>query len=147
MRLILVGATLLTLSGCIALPIPHERRITPLYQGKVTDAVTGQPIESVNVSVRTPHFIKNEDTGLPLEAETKTDASGYYEIGVTKKEIWFVFFLGPAEGSCGGTVLFSHPTYEPHEMQTDQFRGAAVDGMCTGAKEKRNVSLKRKSSN
>lgn len=139
LKLLSCGIVPLMLVGCIALPIPHERRLSPLYSGTVTDADTGKPIESVVVSVR--GYIYSEKSS---NAESMTDSSGNYEIGSTEKAFWYVFIAGPADGSCGGSVMFVHPEYEMKVEHTDQASGGGVDGMCTGVKRRLDVSLNKK---
>ncbi len=52
MRYITTGVCgILLLSGCVFLPIPHDRLVTPLYYGRVTDAETGAPVGGVAVTV------------------------------------------------------------------------------------------------
>lgn len=133
------GASVLLLSSCIAVPIPHERQLTPLYYGTVTDASTGAPIESVTISVSPISRVGRSST-----AETKTDAFGRYEIAVTENATWFVLIAGPAEGSCGGVLLFAHPGYELVQRETSEFRSGGVDGVCRGSKKQVDVSLKKK---
>lgn len=139
LKLLSAGMTSFLLVGCIALPIPHERRLSPLYFGAVTDADTGKPIESV--VVRVGGYIHSKQ---PRNTESKTDSLGNYEAGITENAFWYVLIAGPADGSCGGSVTFVHPEYEMKVERTDQARGGGVDGMCTGVKLRLDVSLKKK---
>ncbi|WP_148665437.1 carboxypeptidase-like regulatory domain-containing protein [Sulfurifustis variabilis] len=127
------------LSSCIAVPIPHERKLTPHYYGTVSDASTGAPIEFVTVSVAPISHVDRS-----ISAETKTDLSGHYEISIVEKAKWFVLMAGPAEGNCGGILLFLHPDYDIALRETSEFRGGAIDGACRGAKSRVDVSLTRK---
>ena len=133
------------LSGCIALPIPNDRRKTPLYYGKVQDSASQSPIQDVLVKVET--FSIDSETEAPIINTTKTDENGHYEIGAVEESGWYVLYLGPAEGICGGKVTFSHPDYDTYQYHTETFTGAAVNGACNGEEQERNVLLSRKTSN
>lgn len=138
-KLLNTGIACLVLSGCIALPIPHERQLSPLYFGTVTDAETGRPIEAVVVSVS-----GNLHSEHPIPGETKTDAAGHYQVVAKEKASWFVLIAGPTDGNCGGSLLFMHPNYEMKMERTDQVSAGGVDGICHGVKRQLNVSLKPK---
>jgi hypothetical protein len=43
----LLAISVLLLSGCILLPIPHEQWLSPRFTGTVTDADTGTPLQGV----------------------------------------------------------------------------------------------------
>lgn len=126
------------LGSCIALPIPHERGLTPLYYGTVTDSESGKPIELVTVNVGAHASSKQ-----PLHTETKTDSSGLYEIRLTERVRWFILIPG-GDGYCGGSLLFVHPDYESSFFQSGQTRPSGSDGPCTNAKQQLDVSLRKK---
>lgn len=138
-KLLGIGIAFLILSGCIALPIPHERQLSPLYFGTVTDAETGKPIEAVVVTVS-----GNLHSERPIPGETKTDVAGGYRVVAKEKASWFVLIAGPADGSCGGFLLFVHPNYEMKMERTDEATAGGADGMCTDVKRQLDVSLKPK---
>lgn len=145
-RYITAGAcSIFLLSGCVFLPIPHDRRVTPLYYGRVTDADTGAPIGGVAVTVTA--LWADPKTGDTVQATATTDELGEYEVAITERASWFYIFFGPIEGICGGKVNLAHPDYEPKEFKTSVFDGAPIDGVCTGKKHQRNVQLKRAASN
>jgi len=134
--------SLATLSGCIALPIPHDRQISPEFFGVVTDSQTGLPIEGAVVTVtRPPYHSASEDVD-PFSASATTDANGRYRVRVITASTWYVLFLGPAEGTCSGTIAVSNRSYQSETSSTSAFRGAAVDGMCNGYSVERNFQLK-----
>lgn len=139
---LLLSSTIL-LSSCIILPVPHDRAISPVFFGQVKDKETGLPVKNATISVSAHLLSLSKDTTVPT-VSTTTDENGFYRAGVTKHENWFVLFVGPAEGTCGGTVTVAHNDYEQFSYEVSQFRGAAVNGMCTGFEIERNVSLKKK---
>jgi len=139
-NLLLVGISMLVLTSCIALPIPHERPLSPYYFGTVTDADTGKPIEGVVVRVGGNLYSK-----APIPGESKTDPSGHYEAVARENATWYVLIAGPADGTCGGSLLFMHPEYEMRLERTEQASAGGRDGMCTGVKRQLDVSLKKKS--
>ena len=119
------------LAGC-PLPIPHERALSPIFNGEVTDAETKQPISNVEVEVNGGY---KEAT-----VKSKTDSMGKYELGVTEKSNWYVILPAPAEGVCAGTITFTHPNYEPQSMKRSWFGPASFDGPC--GRVKLDVALK-----
>lgn len=133
------------LSGCIALPIPHDRRVTPMYSGKVIDFDSRIPIKGVVVKVET--LIPDRETGIPYTATTMTNEEGYYELGAVERSVWYILWFGPAEGVCGGKVTFTHPEYNTYQYDTQIFTSAAMDGVCTLKEHERDVLLSRITSN
>lgn len=133
----LVMLTAILTASCVALPFPHERRLSPLYFGVVTDAETGSPIGSVGVYVGPKAYSKDDSNVV------RTDASGYFEAVSTEKAYWYVFIAAPAVGACGGTLLFAHPDYEMKLEQTGEATVGGVDGPCTGKKRRVDVTLRR----
>lgn len=127
------------LSSCVALPIPHERRLSPLYFGHVTDADTGKPIESVVISVGGSLPSKE-----PIPSEAKTDSSGYYEAEAKDRTLWFVVSMGTPVAACGGTILFLHPEYEMRLERTHNPGAGAGSDLCAGVEHRLDVSLKKR---
>lgn len=124
----------LLLQGCIALPIPHDRAISPMVSGLVRSQASGEPVADATVTI-TSH------TG---SAATKTDREGRYSVGIYERASWFVLVLAPAEGFCEGALAIEHPAYEPASVKISEFRGAAVDGKCRGYRREENVLLQPK---
>lgn len=133
----------LALTGCIALPVPHDRQISPEFFGIVTDAETGLPIAGAQLKVSLSPRGKTDQESSAV-ATSGTDGS--YRVRINESTIWYVIVLGPAEGFCAGKLSVSHPDYEPTSDQSSQFRGAAVNGQCHGHKVERNVQLRRRPS-
>jgi hypothetical protein len=129
--------TTLTLTGC-ALPIPHQRPLSPIFHGEVKDAETGKPIENVDV------WVWGRSTGSTgrSTASGRTDASGRYRVGVVEQATWFVIlFPLPAEGACSGFAVFTHPEYEEGSVAAGWVGTAMFDGPC--GRVRRDVKLKR----
>ena len=133
------------LTGCIALPIPHDRPVTPVYAGTVQDSGTNEPISNVLVTVESDYT--NPKTGNPYNATTRTNADGYYEVGATEHGKWYFITLLPLEGYCSGKVTFTHPGYQAYKYNTRRFQSGALNGSCTQEKVERNVLLSREKSN
>jgi hypothetical protein len=131
----------LLLSGCIALPIPHARQISPEFYGVVTDAQTGAPVlgAELSVSIAAPR-----GAGNSTSTTTTSAADGKYRIKVEEHSTWYILLVGPAEGFCEGELSVSHPAYEAQTTTASQLRGAALNGTCNGYKVERNIQLKRK---
>jgi len=129
------------LVGCVAVPVPHERQVTPLYFGKVSDADSNVPIKDAKIIIKS--IRKNPETNKFQFIEARTDKDGNYKVGITENAIWFILWFGPAEGYCGGTLIFEHKGYQTQEYRTKKFGGAAVDGVCTGRKIKHDVLLQK----
>lgn len=141
-RSIFILAPAFLLSGCIALPIPHDRPRTPLYTGMVTDISTKTPIESVVVTVVDLNPLRGD---TPSQIHTKTDPTGHYEAQVTMSSSWFVLLFLPAHGYCQGRLVFSHPEYESVTRETSQPETSVYNGTCTFTKVKLDVQLTRRS--
>jgi hypothetical protein len=125
----------LTLTACV-LPIPHQRPLSPIFHGNVTDAETGKPIENVDV------WAWGRSTGSTgRSASGRTDASGRYRVGAAEQVTWFVIlFPLPAEGDCSGFAVFSHPEYEEGSVAAGWVGTAMFDGPC--GRVRRDVQLK-----
>lgn len=109
------------LAGC-PLPIPHQRALTPIFHGTVVDAETNLPIGDATIEV-VGGYLNGQITG-------KTDRLGTYKLGVTEKATWYVILPPAAEGSCSGTITFSHPNYEKKSFQKGWFGSSVFDGPC-----------------
>ena len=131
------------LQGCIAVPIPHDRAISPQFYGRVTDAQTGTPLVDASVTAAVSSSVDREDQLERPKVMVRTDEHGLFAVGVVERANWFVVFLGPAEGSCSGFLFVEHPGYVPGFVRVDEFRGGS-DGVCTGFKVERNIALKRR---
>jgi len=125
----------LPLSGCIALPIPHDRQVSPEFYGVITDVDSGARVSGAEVAVVS-------ESGM---SKASTAADGMYRVKAEKHSTWYVLFLGPWEGGCSGDLSVAHPDYETQSTSASEFRGAAANGVCSGYKVERNIQLKRKS--
>jgi hypothetical protein len=89
--LLLAISTLI--AGCILIPFPHEQWLSPKFCGRVTDAETGAPLQSVTVTLSVWQFKKK----TIQDVVTHTDAAGYYSIIATQHSNWVGMMLGPAD--------------------------------------------------
>lgn len=127
------------LSSCIMVPVPHDRPVSPVFYGQVRDEATGLPVKGATLRV----FAYVNGAEGPT-ATAQTDESGHFEVGaVERSNSYTVLLLAPAEGQCSGTLVVSHPEYKVRFVEVSEFRSANVNGVCTGLKVKRDVSLKR----
>ncbi len=123
------------LSGCIALPIPHDRPFSPFISGEVRAKSTWQPIPNATVTLLATTLAVKDETS------TATDATGKFEAQVTHRKIWMPFFFGPAEGFCTSSVTISAPGYKSETHEFHSFGAASGKGVCAGAREILNVVL------
>jgi hypothetical protein len=131
------------LNGCIALPIPNDRQLSPEFFGAVTDAHTGTAIEGAEVAITIPlHHGMKESVAT---TKTRTSSDGSYRVRITEASTWYVLFLGPAEGACDGVITVTHQGYEDASSKASQFRSAAGNGVCSSYKVQRDFQLKRAS--
>jgi hypothetical protein len=142
MQRILILIIVVFLSGCVALPIPNNRKLTPSFSGVVIDAESKLPISGVTVSIS--GWSSHSDPSHVHAESTTTDQAGYYEISAYEDSMWFFIWFGPAEGTCGGKVTYSHPNYKEAQYEKSIFAGAAVNGSCTTVKFQENMVLERK---
>ena len=125
MRFGLVFLMPLFFVGC-ALPVPHQRALTPVFQGKIVDAETDQALANVRIEVV---------GGYPTRsASGKSNAKGAYSLGVKEYSTWY--FIRPvlSEGLCSGKITFSHPDYEEKFFSEARISAAAIDGPCGSVK-------------
>ncbi len=130
------------LSGCIALPIPHERKLSPLFFGQVIDEDSRQPIEGVEIEATS--LSHSSETDQPQKNKISSNANGDYEISVTEKANWFVIIGLPVDSLCGGSLLFSHPSYEPRSHRASMMVPRGGNAQCWRVKYEYDVSLKKK---
>lgn len=119
------------LTGCAF--YPHQRALTPIFQGTVVDAETNQPIENARIEVVGGYPTRN--------AIGRTDDLGAYQLGVTEEATWY--FVRPllSKEVCSGKITFSHPSYEPKSFSDARFAPAVLDGPC--GEVKLDVELKK----
>jgi hypothetical protein len=125
-RLLLGLPLVCTLSGCIALPIPHDEALTPLYSGTVTDASTGTLIAGAEVHV-SGGLSERQPT-----ATTTTDATGHFQIGISNRAHWFFLYLGPADGICRATLTVTATGYQSFSKQFSAMGYGGGKGPCSG---------------
>ena len=86
-----IAVLVLPLSGCLALPIPHDSWLTGQHSGRIIDAASYQPVVGAtvallpkNIAVRSLHTISDE--------------RGQFTIGpIVKPETWYIIPLLPFE--------------------------------------------------
>lgn len=84
-------------SGCIA-PIPHTRRVSPVFTGQFVHAQTQHPLEAVAVSVY----------GHP-KTTVASDASGHFRVGPASRFKWGYLWTPPLTYDLPGMgVEFEH---------------------------------------
>jgi len=128
------------MSGCIPLPIPHDRALSPQFYGQVTDD-SGSPIQGAVVrAVAGDGDVVVENENQPL-ATSQTDERGFYRVGVTERDSWYFLFFGAADGLCSGTLTVTHPSYEEQSFKVQRFSTAYP---CNGFKVQQDIVLKRK---
>lgn len=59
---------------------------------------------------------------------------------------YFLYFLGPFEGYCCGSISYEHSDYEKVHFSIKKFGPKNIDGACSGIKIPINMSLNKKSS-
>lgn len=136
----LLSLIIASLLGCVALPIPHEREITPIFSGSISDAETGHPIEGVNITLKTLWDNPNQK---PIEKSVLSDKNGNYKIGLNEHDFWYEIWLIPLEGYCGGILTFSRKDYIPQNIEKKKFGGGAIDSICNSYKVELPVSLQK----
>lgn len=123
------------LTGCIALPIPHQLLLTPLYSGTMTDATTGVPITGAQV----------EATGISnkmVQTErTATDSAGHYKIGLSTQVRWTLLWMVPADGICAATLTITAPGYETFSKKFAATGWAGGYGPCAGRIQNEAIAL------
>ncbi|WP_390592463.1 hypothetical protein [Simiduia litorea] len=120
------------LSGCI-LPYPHNNWTSPQVSGRVTDGVTGFPIQGAEV------YIKGDSS-----RKVTTNYEGYYEIPPKKDFDWFVFVCpGPCDAMSGNfVVVATHTGYGPEEEEVSGCIGHP-SSVCNGRKEHADFILQK----
>lgn len=115
-------AVVLTLAGCeAALPVALEEPIEIRIVGRVTDAETGTPLDSVDVWIASGRLFIDD----VIHASTTTDADGLYEVS-------HVF-----EDECPGDLRILTFGY------ADRYRDEVVDLECTGGARQVDFDLVR----
>jgi len=128
-----------SLSGCVALPIPHQRPLTPVVEGVVTDSTTKAPIGGATVTASTAiGSASRPETSV----EVKTDELGRFSVVVTEKSYWmFLVLLAPFEGFCNGVVTVTKPGYKPARTEIQWFAPSNFNGPCPSKPVARNFEL------
>jgi hypothetical protein len=121
-RILLILIPALCLTGCIMLPIPHDEWLSPKFSGVVRDAETGAPLAGVKVTLSDYRRSENEIGAIA----TRSDEKGRFTVVVSRRATWLPIWLGPAEGTQQGKVLFELEGYAPVEETRSQFSGASA---------------------
>jgi hypothetical protein len=130
----------LLLQGC-ALPIPFKTVHSAVYQGKVVDAETREPVAKARVELLGTENLK--DTA-------KSDASGEFEVGPLSCWRWLGVGWPLAEGrwcehsyrrtAGAGSIVISRDGYEPVSVVPVNRDGIGLEFVET-------IALKRKGGN
>lgn len=137
----IVLALIAFLTGCVALPIPHDRPVTPAISGTVRDFETGAPIVGARIEVTERPLSSKPD---PARASTTSDSDGKFFLRATERATWYVIvFLAPYEGTCSGQFSVTHREYETVSFEVGYFDAANFDGVCSSRPEHRDVILRR----
>lgn len=124
-----------TLSGCIALPIPHDDWLTGQHTGRITDAVSQTPISGAKVTLYTLR-------GRSQSISTLSDAEGLFSIGpIVDRETFFEIWMPPAETVCQDMLTFQHPQYQISSILWSSGLTNPTGGPCRNIKGKHDVPL------
>jgi len=132
-RLVSLAIVGFCLSGCVALPIPHDRLSTPVIEGTVLDAKTKAPLSGVRISAK-------NTTGDALNVVT-SDASGRYRAFATSHGSWYYFTPLNIEGVCEGVFTAEKEGYKPHSFKEKYFSWGGNDGLCGSRAIQRPIEL------
>jgi len=136
----------LVLSGCIALPIPHDRQVTPLLAGRVIDNVTGNPVVNARVRVTAPSSASSAASSGSATAETTTDADGQFQLAAYQRaQLYTVVLLAPFEGFCTGDFTVTREGYKTVTFTEQYFFPANFNGVCVARPTSRVIRLERAS--
>ena len=132
----------LVLSGCIALPIPHDRQVTPLLAGRVIDSATGKPVVNARVLVTSPLPASSAASSASASAEATTDADGQFQLAAYQRGQWYtVVLFAPIEGFCTGDFTITREGYKTVTFTEQYFFPANVNGVCMARPVSRVISL------
>lgn len=135
LKLTITIVTGILLSGCIALPIPHENWDTPKLRGNVFDAETKNPVAGVSVRL----------VDYPSQ-ETITNENGYFELEPIKnRKIWLVYPLVAVDAVCGTNIEFSRTGYATKIKYVGDWTSAAWG--CTDVQYGTGIHLEKEMSN
>jgi hypothetical protein len=135
---LLLGVSMMALSGCIFLPVPHEEWLSPRFSGTVVDAESDRPLDGVKITLSSYRHAEAEVGAIVGHS----DAAGRYSILASRHSIWTPIWLGPAEGIQGGIVRFERDGYVVAEVKKEVFTGAM-----SRTQFEVNVRLKKKGPN
>ncbi|MFT3867091.1 MAG: hypothetical protein QM715_01210 [Nibricoccus sp.] len=109
----------LFLSGCIVLPVPHTKWVSPRFEGTVVDTDTKMPLQNVNILLG--GYLRSG--GRVPVISTRSDKDGRFAVVATKPSLWVLVWLGPGDGIQGGEVRFESSGYDPVEEKRWQMCG------------------------
>jgi hypothetical protein len=137
MRCVAVFLITIMLTGCIALPIPHQHPYSPALSGTVIDAQTSAPV--VGAEVR----LEGTTISPPLVSTVRASSDGRFSVIASRRALWLPLWFGPAEGFCTATATVSAPGYEPQTKDFRRFWGASGTGVCGDYEETWSVLLSK----
>jgi hypothetical protein len=123
----------------MALPIPHERAVTPVVEGIISDARTGAPIGGAMIRA-TPDVGGGEYKWNLVTTTATSDEQGRFRVLATEKAKW-MYVLLLLEGGCGGKYVVTKDGYQPLTFKAYEFGSAAFNGSCHWQAIKRNPQL------
>jgi hypothetical protein len=132
------------LSGCIALPIPHDRLVAPVAKGIVFDADTREPVADARVSV-VPRFVNHDEVVIHDKINTTQD--GKFRLAASIQTNWYYFTPLNLENICGGTYTVEKEGYQLQTFTLEYFGWAGNDGICDSKPIQKSVALKRVGNN
>jgi hypothetical protein len=104
------------LSGCMALPIPHERAVTPVIEGVISDARTGAPIGGAMIRATPDVGGGGEYEGNLVTTTATSDEQGRFRVLATEKAQW-MYVLLLLEGGCRGKYVVTKDGYRPLTLE------------------------------
>jgi hypothetical protein len=125
------------LVACVVVPVPHDDWRTGQHRGAVRDGATGLPISGARVTLESARSPAHTASALSL-------SDGTFEVGpVVEREVFYLVWLGPAEGECADFLTVSHPGYESVKINWRVFT-SATGGLCRNERGHHDVRMMKK---